>query len=55
MAGAALIVEFVFSTRGLVLPQYDAAASKSNLRWLRVRDLSHHRLFWTVARPDLPV
>ena len=36
MAGAALIVELVFSTLGLVPPQYDAAASKSNLRWLRV-------------------
>jgi hypothetical protein len=36
MAGAALIVELVFSTLGLVPPQYDATASKSNLRWLRV-------------------
>jgi hypothetical protein len=36
MAGAALIVELAFSILGLVPPQYDAAASKSNLRWLRV-------------------
>jgi hypothetical protein len=36
MAGAALIVELVFSALGLVPPQYGAAASKSNLRWLRV-------------------
>jgi hypothetical protein len=40
MAGAALIVELVFSTLGLVPPQYDAAAPKSNLRWLRVPDLN---------------